>query len=100
LRPTIAVVAVLLAFPLGFFLKARLTACVVYAIAYLWSFTFQTLYLLLAREGGDYSAFSEDPAFPLSYGLVTAGIFAVGFGLVWLGHRLGAKRLARASTAQ
>jgi hypothetical protein len=35
LRPTIAVVAVLLAFPLGFFLKARLTACVVYAIAYL-----------------------------------------------------------------
>ena len=69
MRPTtIAVVAVLLAFPLGFFLKARLTACVVYAIAYLWSFTFQTLYLLLAREGGDYSAFSEDPVFPLSYG--------------------------------
>ena len=62
-----------------------------YAIVYLWSFTFQALDLLLAREGGDY---------PLSYGLVTAGIFAVGFGLVWLGHRLGAKRLARPSTAQ
>ena len=72
-----------------------------YAIAYLWSFTFQTLYLLLAREGGDYSAFSKDPThFPLDYGLVAGGIFEVGFGLIWMGHRLGARRRAPMVTAR
>ncbi len=90
----IAVATVLLAFPLGFFLRSHLAANVAYAIAYLWAFTYQTLYLTLSSFGGDESAFPKDE-FPLSYGLVAAAIFAVGFALVTLGHRLGARRTER-----
>ena len=43
----IAVVTILAAFPLGFFLRNRLAANTAYAIAYLWAFVFQSLYLLL-----------------------------------------------------
>jgi len=92
----IAIVTVLLAFPLGYLMRSHLAANVAYAIAYLWAFTFQTLYLTLSWVGGDDSAFEKGPdAFPLSYGLVASGIFAVGFGLVALGHRVGARRAAR-----
>ena len=92
----IAVVTVLLAFPLGYFLRSHLAANVAYAIAYLWAFTFQGLYLTRMWVGGDNSAFEKDPdALPISYGVVAAAIFAVGFGLVALGHRVGARRAAR-----
>ena len=43
----IAVLTVLLAFPAGYFLRSGLAARTAYAVAYLWAFTFQTLYLLL-----------------------------------------------------
>lgn len=92
----IAVVTVLVAFPAGWLLRSHLAANVTYAIAYLWAFTFQTLYLTLSWVGGDDSAFAKD-AFPFAYGLVSAGIFAVGFGLVALGHRGRARRSARAT---
>ena len=92
----IAVVTVLVAFPAGYLLHSRLAANVTYAIAYLWAFTFQSLYLTLSWVGGDDSAFPKSPdAFPLSYGLVAAGIFAVGFGLVALGHRVRVRRAGR-----
>jgi hypothetical protein len=92
----IAVVTVLLAFPLGYLLRSHLAANVAYAIAYLWAFTFQGLYLTRTWVGGDNSAFARDPdALPISYGIVTAGIFAVGFGLVALGHRVAARRATR-----
>lgn len=54
----IAVVAVLLAVPLGYFLTSRLAANAAYAVAYLWAFTFQTLSLLLDSLGG-----ASSPAF-------------------------------------
>jgi len=92
----IAIVTVLLAFPLGYLLRSHLAANVAYAIAYLWAFTFQGLYLTRAWVGGDDSAFAKNPdALPIEYGLVAAGIFGVGFGLVALGHRLGARRAER-----
>ncbi|MEJ7744514.1 MAG: hypothetical protein WKF73_19455 [Nocardioidaceae bacterium] len=47
----IAVVTLVLAFPLGYFLTSRLAANTAYAIAYLWAFAFQTLYLLLDSLG-------------------------------------------------
>jgi hypothetical protein len=91
----IAIVTVLLALPLGFFVKSRLAANTTYAVAYLWALTFQTLYLLLdSLNGGSNPAFTTDE-FPLSYGLVTLGIFAVGFGLVALGQWAGARRRAK-----
>jgi hypothetical protein len=94
----IAVVTVLLAFPLGFFLHSHLNANVAYAIAYLWAFTYQGVVLIREWVGGDTSAFPKDPdTIPISYGIVAAAIFAVGFGLVAFGHRLGSKRRTRSA---
>lgn len=46
--------------------------------------------------GGDDSAFPKDPdTVPISYGVVTAGLFGVGFGLVALGHRMRTRRAVR-----
>jgi hypothetical protein len=96
----IAVVTVLSAFALGYLLKARAHAMTAYAVAYLWAFVFQTLYLTLDTLSGtsDNPAF-ETGSFPVGYGLVTLGIFAVGFGLVEAGHRVRARRLTRAALA-
>lgn len=92
----IAITTVLLALPLGFLVRNQLVASVAYAIAYLWAFTFQSLYLARMWVGGDHSAFPKDPdTLPISYGVVASAIFAVGFGLVAVGHRLGARRAAR-----
>ncbi len=91
----IAVVTILVAFPCGFLIRNRLAASTTYAIAYLWAFVFQTLYLTLdALDGGANPAF-EPGTFPLSYGLVTLAIFIAGFGLVQLGHRFGRHRRGR-----
>lgn len=91
----IAIVTVLVAFPAGYLLRARLAAAVVYAIAYLWAFVFQGVYLMLESLSHSESPAFEVGSFPLAYGLVTGAIFAVGFGLVFLGHRVGAGRRAR-----
>jgi len=92
-------IAALLAFPLGYLIRSHLAANVAFAIAYLWAFTYQGLYLTRAWVGGDHSAFPKEPdVFPVSYGLVTAGIFAVGFGLVALGHRVAARRAVRVTS--
>jgi len=92
----IAVITVLVALPAGYLLRSHLAANVAYAIAYLWAFTFQGLYLTRMWVGGDDSAFAKNPdTLPIEYGLVAGAIFAVGFGLVALGHRLGARRTER-----
>jgi hypothetical protein len=93
----IAIVTILSAFPLGFFLRSRLAANTAYAMAYLWAFVFQTLYLTLdvINEGTD-PAF-EPQKFPWAYGVVALSIFLAGFGLVALGHWVRERRLARAA---
>jgi hypothetical protein len=92
----IAVVTVLLALPLGFAVRSHLAANVAYAVAYLWAFVFQSVYLLRSWVDGDDSAFPKDAdTAPVSYGLVAAAIFGVGFGLVAVGHRIGATRRGR-----
>lgn len=88
----IAVVTLVLAFPLGYFLTSRLAANTAYAIAYLWAFAFQTLYLLLDSLGGGAAPAFEAGQFPWSYGVVTMAIFLVGFGLVSLGHWVRKRR--------
>ena len=85
----IAIVTVLAAFAIGFFLSSRLAASTTYAVAYLWAFTFQTLYLLLEMlDGADKPAFETD-TFPVGYGVFTLVVFGIGFALVALGHRAG-----------
>lgn len=91
----IAIVTVLSAFPLGYLVRSRLAANTAYAVAYLWAFVFQTLYLIL-----DVINQSSDPAFdqqefPWAYGLVTVSIFGGGFGLVALGRLVRDRRTAR-----
>ena len=90
----IAVITILVAFPAGYYFRSRLAANTTYAIAYLWAFVFQTLYLLLDALGDkpDAPAF-EAGEFPLSYGLVCALIFGAGFGLVALGRWVRQRRI-------
>ena len=92
----IAAVMVLVALPAGYLLRSHLAANVTYATAYLWAFSFQNLYLSRMWVGGDTSAFPKDAdTLPLEYGAVATVVLAVGFGLVALGRRLGARRAAR-----
>jgi len=93
----IAVVTILLAFPAGYRMRSQLAANVTYAIAYLWAFVFQTLYLSIDSVGG--SPAFEDGEFPWQYGVVTLLIFCAGFGLVALGHRFAERRRARTAVA-
>ena len=88
----IAVVTLLLAFPLGFLLRSRLTAMLAYVAAYLWAFTFQTLYLLLDSMGNMESGAFGPGEFPWSYGLVTLSVFAAGLALVAFAHWLRRRR--------
>jgi hypothetical protein len=88
----IAVVTILSAFALGYLMRSRLAANTAYAVAYLWAFTFQTLYLMLDSFGGTSANPAFEPGgFPVEYGVVTLTIFAVGFALVEAGHRVRAR---------
>lgn len=94
----IAIVTVLFAFPLGFFLRSRVGAYVGYVALYGYAFSFQNVYLLRDWIGDPSATFPRDPeSLPVSYLLVTALIYAAGFGLVTLGHRLGRGRRARSA---
>ena len=89
----IAVVTILLAFPAGYYFSSRLAANTTYAIAYLWAFVFQTMYLTLDAFSGT----SENPAFepeefPWAYGVVALLIFGAGFGLVAAGRWVASRR--------
>ena len=89
----IAIITVLLAFAAGYRFKTRIAANATYAVAYLWAFAFQTLYLLLdAIDPNSTNPAFEAGKFPLSYGLVTLAVFGTGFGLVEAGHRLATRR--------
>ena len=88
----IAVVTILLALPAGYLLRSRSAAMTTYAVAYLWAFMFQTLYLVLDSFGGGGSPAFEAGEFPWEYGVVTLAIFGIGFALVEAGHRLARRR--------
>lgn len=88
----IAIIALLVAFPAGWFLASRLAALTLYAVAYLWAFTFQTLYLLLDSLGPTEAPAFAPGEFPLSYGVMTLLVFVVGLALTALGHWAGSRR--------
>ena len=93
----IAIVTILSAFPLGFLVRSRLTANTAYAVAYLWAFVYQTLYLILEVINDSSDPAFEAQKFPWAYGGVAGSIFLAGFGLVALGHFVRDRRLARAA---
>lgn len=94
---------ILLPLPLGFLLRSRLTAYLVYVAAHAFVFTFQTATLVIDWVGGDEAAFGPYPVASTDavygYGAVNLVIYLVGLGLVALGHRLGRKRRGAAPAA-
>lgn len=86
-------------FPIGFLIRHRLTAYVVYLALHAFVFTYQSMDLVLEWVGHTTSAFGPYPKASntevLSYLLVNTAILLVGLGLVTLGLRLGARRRAR-----
>jgi hypothetical protein len=94
----IAVVTILAAFPLGYFMKSWFAANTTYAIAYLWALTFQAVYLLpMFLEDIEPAGSSGDPGvtgFPLDYGLTTLAVFLAGFALVRAGRWVRERRTA------
>ena len=96
----IAIVAILIAFPLGYFCKSRTAAFLAYVALFAHVYTFQTANLVMEWVNGSGAAFPQDEGQALmggtlSYFAVTSIIYAVGFGLVWAGQRLRTRRSQR-----
>jgi hypothetical protein len=94
------ILMVVLPFPIGYLIRQRVIAYLVYIGAHAFTFTFQSLSLVREWVGGDYIAFDKDPtvvAWP--YFVVNLVIYAVALGLVELGHRLAARRRRRSAVA-
>jgi len=92
----IAIVTLLTALPFGFFFRSRMAAFVAYIAVFAGAFTFQGVYLMLAAVDRQKDAAFQVGDFPYSHGVVTGLIYAAGFGLVLIGHRLGQARRGRA----
>jgi hypothetical protein len=92
----IAILTILVALPLGLLVRNRLAAYLTYAILFAQVFTFQTANLLMEWVKGSTEAFAADPTkgFSSSIGYLafTSTIYAVGFGLITLGHWLRNRR--------
>lgn len=90
------IVMILTAFPIGYFVRHRLTAFVAYIAVHSFVFTFQTATLLIEWAGGDDAAFGAFPKASTtdvwSYAVVNLVIYLVGLGLVFLGGRLAVRR--------
>ena len=92
------IVTLVVALPIGFFFRHRLSAVVAFVAVHSFVYSFQSTELVREWVGGDDSAFPKNPkTVAWSYALVTALIYAVGFALVLLGSRLGARRRDRAA---
>ncbi|GAA1611931.1 hypothetical protein GCM10009789_77840 [Kribbella sancticallisti] len=94
----IAILTILVALPLGLLIRNRLAAYLTYAILFAQVFTFQTATLVMEWAKGSTSAFPADPTeFGSTFGYLTftSSIYAVGFGLITLGHWLRNRRRTR-----
>jgi hypothetical protein len=92
----IAMLAVL-ALPIGFLIRNRVAAFLVYAVVYAHLYTFQTALLVMQWTNGATDAFPASDSQDLGgnsvgYLAFTAVVGAVGFGLVALGNWLRARR--------
>jgi hypothetical protein len=90
------IIMILAAFPLGYFIRSRNVAYVAYIALHSFVFSFQSMELTREWVGGNYSAYPKDSqTVAWSYAVVNLAIYAVGLGLVTLGHRVADHRRAK-----
>jgi hypothetical protein len=95
----IAILTILVALPLGLLVRNRLAAYLAFAIAFSHVYTFQTANLVMEWVNGSTHAFPASQSNTLldgtlGYFAFTSMIYAIGFGLVTLGHWLRNRRRA------
>jgi hypothetical protein len=95
----IAILTIFVALPLGLLIRNRLAAFLAFAIAFGHVYTFQTANLVMEWVNGSTDAFPATQSDQLMDGTLgyfafTTVIYAVGFGLVTLGHWLRNRRRA------
>jgi hypothetical protein len=94
------ITTLLIAFPLGFFIRPRLVAYLAYVAVHGYAFTLQSTQLTREWVGGSTEAFSGNPdTMPWAYGLVNLAIYGVGLGLVTLGAAVATRRRSRVEPA-
>jgi hypothetical protein len=101
----IAILTIIVALPLGLLLRNRLAAYLAYAIAFGHVYSFQTANLVMEWTNGSTAAFPASNSKELfdgtlSYFAFTTVIYAVGFGLVTLGHWLRNRRRVASNHAR
>jgi len=101
----IAILTVLAAFPLGWFVRNRVAGFLVFGLLMAHLYTFQTAVLVMEWVNGADAAFAQTPSDALldvawGYLVMTSLIHAAGLGLVALGQRLRARRDATRGTSQ
>jgi hypothetical protein len=92
-------IAVVAAFPIGWLVRHRLTAFMVYLAGFNFLFTFQSAKLITEWAGGNTNAFGPFPKASSGdawgYGLVNLIFLVVGLGLLVAGRHLRARVGAR-----
>ena len=92
-----AVLTVLVAFPLGYFVRNRIAGFLVYGLLMAFLFTFQTANLVMEWVNGADAAFAQTSSSSLldvtwGYLAVNVFIYAAGIGLVVLGQLVRVRR--------
>jgi hypothetical protein len=101
----IAILTVLVAFPLGWFVRNRVAGFLAYGLLMAHLYTYQTALLVMEWVNGADAAFAQTSSTSLldvswGYLAVTSLIYAVGLGLVALGQRLRTRRDTARGIAQ
>jgi hypothetical protein len=92
------IVMIVVAFPLGYFVRQRLVAILSYVAIHSFVFSFQNMQLTREWVGGSKEAFPKNPkSAPWEYGVVNVAIYGVGLGLILLGSHLAARRRIRST---
>jgi hypothetical protein len=95
------IVTLLVAVPIGYFVRGRVVAFLAFVAVHSFVFTFQSMELTREWVGGDNSAYPKSPkVIAWSYGVVNLVIYAGGFGLVILGGRLARRRRGGTNDAE
>jgi hypothetical protein len=100
-----AVLTVLVAFPLGWFVRNRVAGFLAYGLLMAHLYTFQTANLVMEWVNGADAAFAQTTSRSLldvswGYLAVTSFIYAIGLGLVALGQQLRLRRDRRREAVQ